>query len=137
MLTRMPKASAIAAFTCSVKSADSGVIAVNHLDVVCFVLRHELIAGDAMQHGVHDGPFLRRRFPPALSFFARQFDGGTAADIHREHFFVEINARPNDFTGSRNSTKRASATRKIHGWLAKALRRPSSHRRNEPAGPNR
>ena len=61
-----------------------GVGGVDDLDVVGLVLGHELVAGDVVEHGVHDGPLLCGGVPAALHLGVGEGDGGGAAEVHVE-----------------------------------------------------
>ena len=49
-----------------------GALGVGHLDVVGLVPGHELVAGDAVGHGVHDRPLRGGRLPAALGLLRGQ-----------------------------------------------------------------
>ena len=47
----------------------SRVVSVSEVHVICFVLSHELIAGYAVGHSMHDGPLDCCEIPASLGFF--------------------------------------------------------------------
>jgi len=59
--------------------------------VVCGMARHELIARDAVQQDVHDGPLRRDGLQAALGLLGGKLDGGGEADV-----CVELAARAED-----------------------------------------
>lgn len=83
-----------------------GVGGVGDLDVVGLVFGHELVAGDAVGHGVHDGPFLGGGFEAAAGFCFRKFEGGATTNVDVEFFILDINSGPDDFAGFGNSVNR-------------------------------
>ena len=54
---------------------------VGDVDVVCVMARHELVARDAVQQDVHDGPLRGDGLQAALGLGGGKFDGGGAADV--------------------------------------------------------
>jgi len=58
-----------------------GGVGVGDVDVVCGMARHELVARDAVQQDVHDGPLRRDRLQAALGLLGGKLDGGGAADV--------------------------------------------------------
>src|SRR3954452_18705215 len=99
----------------------SYVGAIDHLNMIAFVLGHQRIARNAVEYGVHDRPFGSRCLPAALGFLAREFDGATSADIHVQFIVLDVDSRPNDFARLRYASKCAATVREIHGRLPKAL----------------
>ena len=85
--------------------------------MIGFVPRHHLVAGDAVHHGMHDGP-LRRGNPPApLGLFARQFHHLGAADIRLQRAAIYENAAPYDLTRFADALETAAAQPEVHGRL--------------------
>ena len=88
--------------------------------MVGVVARHELIARDAMQDDVHDGP-LRRGLPPAaLGFFRGQLDDVAEADVDVQAAAFDEDAAPDDLARAADALQRAAAEPEIHGRLALA-----------------
>src|SRR5262249_12875574 len=67
------------------------VRSVNDLNMIGFMAGHHLVAGDAVEYGVHDRPLRRGFAPAALGFLQWQFDNFRDAEIamklsiHDEH----------------------------------------------------
>ena len=79
--------------------------------------RHELVADNAMQNGMHDGPLRRGRLPAARGLFRRQFNRGGAADVHMQLTTFHEDAAPDHSPGLQTPLSVPPPRRKyIAGW---------------------
>ena len=83
--------------------------------------RHELVARDAVQHGVHDRPLRVGRLLAARGLGGRQRDGGAAAEVDLEATVGEVHAGPHDLARPGDAVEGRAARREEHRVLAPPL----------------
>src|SRR5712692_5180209 len=77
--------------------------------MVGFVTGHHLVAGDAVEHGVHDRPLRRGFAPAAFGFLARQFHDSGDAKVAMQSAAHDEDAAPDDVARFGNAFERAAA----------------------------
>ncbi len=91
---------------------------VDDLDVVAFVFGHHLVAGDAGEDGVHDGPLAGGEIPAVLGFGLGELDGLADAGVEFKAAGFDEDAAPDDPSGLADAFHGASAEAEVHGRLA-------------------
>src|ERR1043166_636272 len=86
---------------------------IDNLDVIGFVARHHLIAGNAIEHGVHDGPLGRGFSPAMLRFLVRKFDDLRDAEIAVQFAVHHKDSAPYDVAGLGDTLDGAAAEPEI------------------------
>ncbi len=92
--------------------------AIDDLNVVGFVAGHHLVASDAFEHGVHDGPLRCGFLPAAIGFGFGQFHDFGDADVGLEFAIHDENAAPDDVAGFADAFERATAEAEVHRGLS-------------------
>jgi hypothetical protein len=82
---------------------------VNDLDVVGLMTRHHLIAGDAFEYGVHDGPLWCGFLPTTPGFGIGKFDDFSHANVAMQGVVFHKDATPDNVTGFADAFYRAAS----------------------------
>ncbi len=83
---------------------------------------HKLIAGDAVQQGMHDRPLRGDRLQPARGLLRGQFDRGGPAQVDMQRTAFHKNPAPYHVSGLADSVEGAPAQAEVHRRLPFAAR---------------
>jgi hypothetical protein len=95
-----------------------GVWGICDVDMVGAVAAHELVAGDAVEDGMDDGPLVGGRTPAAFGFIRGKAHDGAETEVNLKCTGLYEHAAPDDLARLANAFERTSAEGEIHGRLA-------------------
>ncbi len=91
---------------------------VGDVDVIGAVAGHELVAGDAGEDGMDDGPLVGGLVPAAFGLLRRQRNRGAEAEVAVKGSVFDEDAAPDEAAGFADAFERAPTEGEVHGWLA-------------------